>query len=406
MISVAEARETILSRIHTLPAERVYLEDALGRYLAEDIIANMDIPLWDNSAMDGYAVRVADVTKVPTRLPVDQEIPAGVHPWALAQGSAARIMTGAALPEGSDAVVIREDTEEHGSAVVILRLPQKGDHIRFRGEDIKKGARVLTQGSLVGPAQIGVLASLRRARTLCHQRPLVAILSTGDEVVDLDEELSPGKIPSSNSYTLVSLVRELGAMPLYLGIAHDTHAEIRDNLARAQRADLILTSGGVSMGDYDLVKEVMTSGQNTMAFWQVEMKPGKPLAFGSIGDIPIIGLPGNPASAMISFYQFARPAILKMLGARDILLPRVKARLKTPLRKKPDRPHYIRGMLESGQELSARISGPQGSGILTTMAHANCFIVIPKEKIVVEMNELVDCEVFGPLTAENSALIT
>lgn len=397
MISVTEARQTILAAFRPLPEERVHLENALGRYLGEDITAGFDIPLWDNSAMDGYAVHAADCAAVPVRLPVTQSIPAGTTAQPLAHGQAARIMTGAPIPEGADAVVMREDTVEHAETVEILRAPRPEDHIRFRGEDIRTGDVVLRRGTLLTAAHIGVLASLRRSLVPCRQRPLVAILSTGDEVADLDEELRPGKIPSSNSYTLMSLVRELGAVPLYLGIARDERHAIQTKLAQATRADLILTSGGVSVGDFDLVKDVMGAGENRMTFWQVAMKPGKPLAFGAIGGIPAIGLPGNPASAMISFYQFARPAILTLLGAQDLLLPRIKARLTVDIRKKADRPHYIRGLLKGGDDLQASPSGPQGSGILTSMAQANCFIVIPAATTLAAAGTLVDCEVFGPL---------
>ncbi|MEN6475168.1 MAG: gephyrin-like molybdotransferase Glp [Syntrophaceae bacterium] len=401
MISVDLARQTILGHIRTLPGELVPLTATLGRYLSEDIVAGFAIPLWDNSAMDGYAVRLSDIAAIPARLPVSQVIPAGSTPRPLEPGSAARIMTGAPIPEGAEAVVMREDTDELGERVEIKRAPKKDENIRFKGEDISLGSVVLKRGTLIGPSQIGLLASLRLAQVPCTKRPVIAVLSTGDEVVDLDQPLTPGKIPSSNSYTLVSLVKELGAVPLYVGIARDNRADIESKLAAAAKADLILTSGGVSVGDFDLIKDVMTSKDNRMEFWQVAMKPGKPLAFGFTGTVPTIGLPGNPASAMVSFYQFARPAILTLLGASIPHLPSLKARLTIPIIKKGDRPHYIRGLLTGGEELRVQASGAQGSGILSSMAAANCFIVIPKEKELVQAGELVDCEVFGSIEPED-----
>ena len=399
MLPVEKAREIILGQITPLPPEKLCLEAARGRYLAEDVTAPFDIPLVTNSAMDGYAVRLQDITSEATRLTVIYDLPAGATPArALGEGEAVRIMTGAPIPEGADAVVMREMTEEHASEVIIRSVPQRGDHFRFRGEDIHEGDVVLEHGDLLEAAQIGVLASLKHSLVHVHQRPIVAVLSTGDEVVDLDEDLSPGKVVASNAYTLSSLIRGLGAIAVNLGIARDTRADLECMMGRAARADLLLSSGGVSMGDYDIVKEVMSAGTNRMEFWQVAMKPGKPLAFGIISGVPTIGLPGNPVSSMISFYQFARPAILKMLGSRQLLLPRITARIMEPIRKKADRPHYIRGILaREGSDLCVRTTGPQGSGILTSMAKANCFIVLPAETTQIHPGDSVECEVFHPV---------
>ncbi|MBN1637023.1 MAG: molybdopterin molybdotransferase MoeA [Deltaproteobacteria bacterium] len=396
MITVEDARKTILSHIEPLAPEKMYILDALGRYLAEDVHSPIAIPQVNNSAMDGYAVRSDDIVNPETKLTVIYDLPAGTLPKGpVGSNQAVRIMTGAPVPPGADAVVMRENTEESAHEVIIKTIPKKHEHIRFMGEDIAEKALVLKKGALIGPAQIGVLASIMCSMVHCHQRPVVAVLGTGDEIVDLDQDLSEGKVVSSNSYTLISLIKTIGGIPLYLGIAKDNRQDLQEKFSRAKRADLILTSGGVSLGDYDLVKKIMTSGENRMEFWQVEMKPGKPLAFGNINGIPAIGLPGNPVSTMISFYQFARPAILKMLGADNLMLPCVKAKLKTPLKKKTDRAHYIRGILRTqGQELVVSSTGPQGSGILTSMADANCFIVLPKETSSAEVNELVECELF------------
>lgn len=399
MITIEKARETILNRITPLGSERVYIEQALGRYLSEDIVSEMDIPSWDNSAMDGYAVQVSDIGSMGMRLRVAYEIPAGSLPQGiLEKGTAVKVMTGAQIPPGADAVIKREDTEEFDGSVIIRTIPKKSEHIRFKGEDIRRGEIILKQGTLLDPAQIGILASVRRVTISCHQRPVVAIIATGDEVADLGEEISEGKIPSSNSYTLKGLVSQLGAIPLYLGIAKDTKADLVEKFSLASRADLILTSGGVSMGDYDVVREVMAGDGNSMAFWKVEMKPGRPLAFGTIKGIPTIGLPGNPVSTMTSFYQFARPAILKLSGAQTLLLPRLRAKLTDPIATSGGRPHYIRGILSHrGDELCVSPTGPQGSGILSSMAKGNCFMVIPGERRVVEKGEWVICEIFQAL---------
>ena len=395
MLPVEKAREIILSQIRPVPAEKVMITEMLGRFLAEDIVSGIDIPPGDNSAMDGYAIKRDDITGEDTNLKIAYTLAAGNVPRStLTHGEAVRIMTGALIPPGADTVVKREDTIESNDTVVINKIPAKGENIRFAGEDIKKGEVVLKKGTRMGPAQIGILASVKRSAAYCAQRPLVAVLATGDEVIDIDDEASYGKIISSNSYTLMSLVRETGAIPIYLGISKDNREDLEYKLSAAYRADLILTSGGVSMGDYDLVKDVMQSGGNRMEFWKVEMKPGKPLAFGEILGIPAIGLPGNPVSSMVSFYQFARPAILKMMGSRYLLLPRVNARLKTEIKKKPDRRHYLRGVLKLEQdEFIVYTTGPQGSGILSSMSMANCLIVVPKDKTYLPIGESVTCEI-------------
>lgn len=396
MLSVEKARETILTKIPVLPPERVSLENSLGRYLAEDITSTRAIPPCDNSAMDGYAIRTEDVPSVGITLVIDSILPAGVLPsQPMIKGHAVKIMTGAVIPEGADAVVKREETDEDVERVKINKVPQKRENIRFKGEDIGEGQIVITKGSLLGPAQIGVLASIRRPMVQVHQRPVVAVLATGDEIIELGEEAFPQAIISSNSYTLIGLIKATGAIPLYLGIAKDNKADLNAKLASAHKADLILTSGGVSMGDFDLVRTIMHEEGNALEFWTVDMKPGKPLAFGSLCGVPAIGLPGNPVSAMTSFYQFARPAILKMQGSHDILLPRVRARIKEAMENKGDRPHYMRGILERiGDDLVVSPTGPQGSGILTSMTRGNCFMVLPKRAASLEQGSFVECEIF------------
>jgi len=396
MLSIEKAREIILGKVFLLPPERISLEKALGRYLAEGIVSTLAIPSHDNSAMDGYAVSIKDVPSEGTILTIDSVLSAGEMPeQPMRKGCAVKIMTGAPIPDGADAVVKREDTDAEEGRVRINKVPKRHENIRFSGEDIHEGQLVITGGSLLGPAQIGVLASLRLPMVLVRQRPVVAILATGNEISELGEEASSHTIISSNSYTLMGLIKITGGIPLYLGIAKDSKTDLKEKLVSAKKADLILTSGGVSMGDFDLVREIMQEDGNTLEFWTVDMKPGKPLAFGSFSGVPAIGLPGNPVSTMTSFYEFARPAILKMQGANDILLPRVRARLKDALENRGDRPHYIRGILErSGDDLIVGPTGPQGSGILTSMARGNCFMVLPKGVTLLEKGSFVECEIF------------
>ncbi len=396
MMKIDDARQTILSRVKKLAPEKLHIQDALGRYLAEDVRSPIAIPSVDNSAMDGYAVRTRDVIAPGTRLSVLYDLPAGSLPkGSVGPRQAVRIMTGAPIPPGADAVVMRELTDESEEQVIINCVPEKHANIRFAGEDIALQDRVLSRGTRLGPSGIGVLVSMGRSMIYCHQRPVVAVLGTGDEVVDLDETLVPGKVFASNSYTLISLIKECGGIPLFLGIAGDTRHDLEEKLAMAGRADLILTSGGVSKGDYDLVRAVMTSGDNHMAFWQVAMKPGRPLAFGEINGIPAIGLPGNPVATMISFYQFARPAILKMMGSEHLLLPSVTAKLQVPLKNKPGRVHFVRGTLRhQGLELVVTSTGTQGAGILSSMTAGNCFIVMPEGKTAIAVDEPVECHIF------------
>ncbi|MDT8271646.1 MAG: molybdopterin molybdotransferase MoeA [Desulfomonilia bacterium] len=399
-LSLEEARETILAAVPLLPPETISLVEAQGRVLAEDVYAQSDIPAYDNSAMDGYALNSAEITNHGTSLRIAYELPAGTVPHGpCPPGHAVKIMTGALIPPGTDTVVMREDTEEYPDSVIIHKVPKRYAHIRFAGEDVKKGAPVLSRGDYLGPAQIGILASLRKPLVLVSQKPLVAILATGDEIIDLGEPMEQGKIPSSNSYTLIALVKESGALPIYLGISKDEKPDLIEKISRGRKADLILTSGGVSMGDYDLVREVLSAPENTLAFWKVNIKPGRPLAFGSLLGIPALGLPGNPVSTMTSFYQFARPALLKMMGARSLLLPKINAILACPIDgNKGDRIHYMRGILERrGAELSVTPTGEQGSGILSSMARGNCFIVLPKGTTHVDQGESVECELFSSL---------
>lgn len=397
MIPVEKARETILEHVRALPEERVSFTDALGRYLAEDVRAESDIPSFTNSAMDGYAVRTEDVQEPGVCLSVAGIVPAGMRErMVLPPRHAMKIMTGAPLPEGADAVVKREDTREEQGRVWIDKVPQKDENIRFRGEDIPSGSIVLSRGELLGPAALGVLASINKNYVYVSQRPSVAVLATGDEIVEPGIQAEGPAVISSNSFTITALVKDAGGIPVYLGIAKDSVAEIQSALSRAMRCDVVITTGGVSVGDFDFVRRIMEEKGNRIIFWGVEMKPGKPVAFGTVAGKPLFGLPGNTVSAMTAFYQFVRPALLKMQGAQSLLLPRIRARLKAAVKSSGDRPHYMRGVLAREQdELTVSPTGPQGSGILSSMARGNCFFIIPKGTKWLEAGQWVECEVYS-----------
>lgn len=386
ILSVEEARARILEHVHPLEPESLPILEALGRVLYEDVVADAPIPPHDNSAMDGYAVRYADLAGNSPRLPVIGQVPAGaVWEGTLQQGQALRIMTGAPMPAGADTVVRFEDTiadnDANGDWVVIRRVPRAGSNVRLAGEDVQPGSIVLTKGQSLGPAEIGMLASVGRAQARVHRRPRVAVLATGDEILPLDAPPQPGKIRNINSYTNAAQVLALGGEPLVLEVAPDRADSLVERLRRAValQADLIVTSGGVSVGDFDLVKEVLAS-EGAIDFWWVNMKPGKPMAFGLLRGIPLLALPGNPVAAMLSFMLFGRPAVRKMMGHRTWELPTVQARLTEAIARKDGRRHYLRVRLaqEDGDGLVARLTGDQGSGILTSMVVADGLAVIPE----------------------------
>ncbi|UCD71637.1 MAG: molybdopterin molybdotransferase MoeA [Syntrophobacterales bacterium] len=399
MISVDEAMNRILARIHVLGLEKVDIISSLGRVLGEDIVAPRDIPPIDNSAMDGYAIRSVDIKgasrESPVFLKVIEELPAGALPQrSITKGEAVRIMTGAPIPTGADTVVMVEDTERAGERVSVFQGVPPGENIRRAGEDVKKGDRVISKGSLIHPAEVGMLASVGRAFVYVHQRPVVAILCTGDELVDVDEEIADHKIVSSNSYTLSAQVMECGGLPLQLGIAKDDPHEIEQRLRQGLRADVILSSAGVSVGDYDLVKDVLAGIGFQMEFWRVAMRPGQPLAFGTIGGKPTFGLPGNPVSSMISFEEFVRPSLLKMMGYKNLFRPVVEAVLKEEIRKKSGRRYFMRARVSlEGDRYVVTTTGPQGSGILSSMVEANGLLIVPEERTEIKAGERIRVQI-------------
>jgi molybdopterin molybdotransferase len=377
LLTVEEAQARALSVVGRVGAERLAVRQALGRVLSEEVSANSDVPPCDNSAMDGFALRSADGGA--ERRIVGEAAAGHPCPRALAAGEAIRIMTGAPLPEGADAVVMVEKTEVSGERVRPLCEIRAGDHVRRRGEDLRLGQLVLRIGELLGPAELGVLASLRRASVKVSRRPVVAILSTGDELREVDQPLSPGAIADSNSYALAALVEEAGGLARISPIVRDDPDELRAAISEACSADLIVSSGGVSVGEHDHVKRVLEELGAELSFWRVNMKPGKPVAVARLGDTPFYGLPGNPVSTMVSFVLFVRPAIRAAMGMpRPFDLPRAAARLSRPLQIKGERRNYLRAACayDGDGQLRATVMPHQGSHLLTSMLGANGLVVV------------------------------
>ncbi len=398
MLSVEEALERILANVNALELEEKPLLESLGQVLAENVYSTFNIPPLDNSAMDGYALRSTDTVGAsessPRELQVIGEVAAGyIFQGNVSPGQAVRIMTGAPLPEGADSVVQYENTSEgHGQAwkgaekgarVAIYEEVEPGANVRRAGEDISAGSMVFSRGTGLRPQEIGVLASLGRAKVWVVRRPVVSVLATGDELVELGQPLGPGQIYNSNSYSIASQVRKYGGIPRVLGIARDNLDDLEAKISEGLQGDMLLTSAGVSVGEYDIVRDVLAK-QGEIGFWKVRMRPGKPLAFGTLikGEkrVPHLGLPGNPVSSMIAFEQFARPAILKMLGKTRWVKPTIDAILLEDVDNHGDRRFFARAWIERRDgQYYARITGPQGSGILTSMAAANGLLVIPED---------------------------
>jgi molybdopterin molybdotransferase len=390
MLSVHEASARIMRGVTALPPERVPLLDALGLVLAEAVEAPITVPPWDNSAMDGYAVRAVDIggasAEAPIALTVTETVAAGgFAAGEVSPGTAVRIMTGAPIPAGADTVVRVEDTDGGTSIVHIRDGRDASRNVRARGEDFHAGEQLIEAGTALGPAQIGVLASIGAATVPVHRRPRVAILGSGDELVDLDrfDEVRAGrKIASSNNYTLHAMIRAAGGVPINLGISRDDPADLRRHLERAARSDLLVTSAGVSVGEFDYTRDVLAELGAEMDFWKVRMRPGAPLGFGSLHAMPWIGLPGNPVSTMVTFELFVRPVILRMLGHLRCFRRPVSVVVEEPVRIGARLVHFLRATVSARPDgtLGARLTGPQGSGILTSMIRANALLVVPLER--------------------------
>ena len=399
MLTPTEAARLILEHIAPLSPMRQPLREALDLVLAEDVASPIDLPAWDNSAMDGYAVRGVDVAGAsPERkveLGVVESVAAGQFPERpIGAGQATRIFTGAPLPAGADTVVRQEDTEGGSpDRVTIVAGRDAGKNVRYRGEDIRKGAVVLSAGTPLGPAQLGVLASIAHGTPLVHRAPRVAFMGSGDEIVDLDRAdaiLTGKKIATSNSYTLHGLIRRAGAVPLDLGLARDTKDSLREHLGGARDADLLVTTAGVSVGEHDFVREVLAELGCDMKLWRIRMRPGAPLGFGLLDRTPWIGLPGNPVSTMVTFELFVRPAIRRLLGHRLPFRRTVPVCVGERVTLGPRLRHFLRAVVQpegAGGGLVARLTGPQGSGILTSMARANALLIVPEDRAEVSAGE-------------------
>ncbi len=412
MITVDEALERILGQVHVLEGEECPILACLGQVLAEDVYSAINIPSLDNAAMDGYAVRAEDTRGASRESPrllrvIDTVMAGSFSSRRVEPGTAIRIMTGAPIPGGADSVVRFEDTDdarrdratkEPPLEIGILREVAVGKEVRRAGEDVAKGSLVFAAGTLIRPSEVGVLASLGKGVAKVIRRPVVAILVTGDEVASVDQQLPPGKIYDSNGYSLAALVLRYGGIPRMLGIARDNARSLEASFRRGLEADLLITTGGVSVGDYDIVKDILAK-EGEINFWQVRMKPGKPLTSGTVRGvdregnsraIPHLGMPGNPVSVMVAFEVFARPAILKMMGRKDLSRPIIEAIIEDSIVNSDQRRVFSRAVVtERDGRYFARLTGPQGSAILTSMALANGLVIIPEDKARVEPGDTV-----------------
>ena len=401
MIQVQEALDTILSKIQFKGVEKVPLDQALGRVLAEDVISRVNNPPLDNSAMDGYALIAEDIQSAtpenPVKLDVVEEIAAGyTAKGVLKPGQAMRIMTGAPIPSGANAVLMQEDTQKNGNAILCLDKADVDENIRMAGEDVKIGEEVIKKGTTLSPAHIGMMAVVGRSQIAVGQRPIVSILSTGDEILELDETPEGPQIFNSNGHMLAAQIKSAGGIPVYLGIAKDTEKDLMEKFESALKADVVVSSGGVSVGDYDLVKSSLQKMGQDMLFWKVAMKPGKPLAFGRIGDTPIFGLPGNPVSSFVSFEQFVRPSLRKTMGCSDLSHKTVQAKLTRTIHKKPGRLHFLSSIVSwADGEYTVTPAGEQGSGILKSAANANGLLIFPLEAAEIKQGQEVAVQLLG-----------
>lgn len=392
MPSFEEAQGIILDHINRLGEETVLLCDALGRVTSRDIMSPWDLPQYDNSAMDGYAVHAADCTSAPSRLAITGFVPAGagVSPVVEA-GCAARIMTGAPIPPGCNAVVPIEETEQDGDQVVINQKVLPKQHVRVKGSDVASGTQILPAGSVLRPAEIGMLAALGQALVPVHRRARVAILSTGDELVELGQSPTTGQVINSNALSLAAAVREAGAEPVLLGIARDNVESHREKMQEGLCCDALITSAGVSAGDRDLVREVATGLGAEEQFWKIGMKPGGPTAFSVWQRKPIFSLPGNPVSTMVTFELLVKPALLKMMGHRRVLPPFVKGILAEDAHKKPGKLHFIRVTVKKrhGRHV-AYCAGEQHTAILSTMTRCDALAALPCDATFIPAGSEVD----------------
>ncbi|MBW6504712.1 molybdopterin molybdotransferase MoeA [bacterium] len=391
MLTYEEARGRILDRVSPLGMERIPLDAAAGRALAGEVHAPGDLPPWDNSAMDGYAVRSEDCRGKAVLPIAGCQTAGGRDASSVPPGGAVRIMTGSPIPEGCDAVVPFEEAEETDGSVHVPGPVRPRQHIRYRGEDVRAGALVLPDGTVLRPPEISLLASFGRAMVPVYRKPRVAILSTGDELVELGDPSGRGKIVNSNSHALSAAIVEAGGDPILLGIARDEREDLRARVSEGMAADVLVTSAGVSAGDRDLVRDVLVELGVENVFWKVLAKPGGPIAFGVAGRTPVFSLPGNPVSSLITFEVFVRPALKKMTGSPRPVKTPVKATLAEPVKKKAGKTQFLRVIVESGEEgYVARTAGDQNTGILRTLVRADGIAVLPLERTTFAAGEKVD----------------
>lgn len=401
-LGVADARSAILERVQPLSSVEIqHLATALGRVLAADVISPLDVPAHDNSAMDGYALRAADLSAGgESRLQVAGTALAGKpHAGELGSGQAIRIMTGAVVPTGADTIVMQEVVRREGELLFVPPGQQAGQNVRRRGEDLAAGSVALPAGRLLGPAELGLAASLGLGELSVRRRPRVAVFSTGDEIASIGTPLGAGQIYDSNRYTLHGMLTRLGCEIVDLGVVADRPGELEAAFGHAAAtADAIVTSGGVSVGDADFVRDIMAR-LGEVAFWRISMKPGRPMAFGRLGTALLFGLPGNPVATMVAFYQFVQPALLKLMGVSPLPEPQLfEAVSREAIRKPAGRTEFLRGRLSRVDgRLSVSLTGAQGSGILRSMSEADCFILLDEARGDVQAGETVPVQPFHGL---------
>ena len=388
MTTVNEAVDMVLDTVSPLPCERVALDEGLGRVLCEDVRSARNVPSFANSAMDGFAVRWSDVAgaapSAPVSLKVRDAVGAGrVSRKRVLAGTAIRIMTGAPVPAGADAIVRVEYTETAGEGVVVSRTDGQGSHIRAAGEDIGRGDVVLEHGRVLGIPDIGLLASIGRPNVRVRRRPVVAIIATGDELIGVRDRPVPGKVVNSNGYTLSSAVAEVGAIPKSFGIVRDDRESLTQAFRAALACDALITSGGVSVGDYDYVKDALADAGVRMRFWRVAQRPGHPMAFGARGARPVFGLPGNPVSSLVSFILYVRPSLLRMMGHESLFMPVVRAKIAHDIKTAPGLKEFVRCRLdEDNGRYLASSTGTQSSGVLRSLSLAQGLVVAREDQTV------------------------
>ena len=396
-LRVDKARAAIRSCLSPIAAaEEVSIRDALGRVLAQDIVPQINVPAHDNSAMDGYAVRFSDLEKGPLR-EIGTALAGKPFAGTLGEMQCVRVMTGAVMPPGSDTVVIQEVVKKEGERITIPPGQKKAQNVRYAGEDLSKGKPVLRPGQLLRPAELGLIASLGIGEIKVKRKLRVAFFATGDELASIGAPLKEGEVYDSNRYTLHGMLARLGVDMIDMGVVRDDPAALEKAFLDASRHDVIITTGGVSVGEADFVKQLMAK-LGEVLFWKIAMRPGRPMAFGRIGNAFLFGLPGNPVAVMVTFYQFVRDALIHLSGRNGEPLPLLKAVAAENLRKVPGRTEYQRGILfRDGADWKVRTTGQQGSGVLRSMSEANCFIVLEHERAAVKAGELVSVELFEGL---------